>query len=138
MAYGRALPDADMETACREPLSNPAQRGIELFNASEYFEAHEYLEAAWKEERGPGREFYRAILQVAVAYLQIERGNYPGAVKMFGRLQKWINPLPEQCRGVNVAKLREDARQAYQALAGLGKERISEFDRGLFKPVEYL
>ena len=33
------------------------QRGIELYNAGEFFEAHEVLEEAWTPERGPRRLF---------------------------------------------------------------------------------
>jgi hypothetical protein len=88
-------------------------------------------------DTSPGRELYRAILQVAVAYLQIERGNYAGAMKMFLRLRQWIDPLPETCRGVNVAQLRADAWRARETLIALGKDRIGEFDRELFKPVIY-
>jgi CheY-like chemotaxis protein len=135
--HGRVPPYAELESACQEPLSEIARHGIDLFNAREYFEAHEYLEEAWNEDHTPGKEFYRAILQVAVAYLQIERGNYDGAVKMFWRLRQWIDPLPDVCRGVNLAKLRDDARHVYRTLTELGRERIMEFDRGLFKPVEY-
>jgi uncharacterized protein len=136
--YGRIPAFAAVQNACKEPLSQIARHGIELFNEGEYFEAHEYLEQAWNEDSTPGKEFYRAILQVAVAYLQIERRNYQGAVKMFWRLRQWIDPLPDECRGVNIAKLREDARQVYQALIGSGNERIAEFDRNLFKPVEFV
>lgn len=135
--HGRIPAYADIQAACQEPLLEAARRGIELFNVGEYFEAHEYLEEAWKEDPSPGREFYRAVLQVAVAYLQIERGNYDGALKMFWRLRQWMDPLPDECRGVNVAKLREDARLVYQTLVESGQEQIMEFDRGLFKPVEY-
>jgi hypothetical protein len=72
-----------------------------------------------------------------VAYLQIERGNYNGALKMFLRVRQWIDPLPERCRGVEVARLRADAKAAYEHLQALGRERVSEFDRGLFHPVLY-
>jgi hypothetical protein len=72
-----------------------------------------------------------------VAYLQIERGNYNGAVKMFLRMRQWIDPLPDQCRGVDVASLRADAYAVQSLLLSQGRERIAGFDRGLFKPVRY-
>jgi hypothetical protein len=124
--------------SCQADLSPLARRGLELFNQGQYFEAHEELELAWKEDQTAGRELYRAILQVAVAYLQIERQNYSGAIKMFWRVRQWIEPLPERCRGVDVDGLRQDMTLAYQALIGLGKERIAEFDRRLMKPVRFV
>ena len=84
-----------------------------------------------------GRELYRAILQVAVAYLQIERRNYNGAVKMFLRLRQWIEPLPEVCRGVEVGRLRRDARRVYERLVELGPQQIEQLERSLFTPVRY-
>jgi len=137
LKYARRIDHHALSEACQQPLSEIALRGLEEFNHGMYFEAHETLEAAWNMDEGPGRDLYRAILQVAVAYLHIERGNYPGAMKMFLRLRQWIDPLPETCRGVDVAQLRADARSAREALLLLGANRIGEFDQTLFKPVVY-
>ncbi len=135
--YARKSNPAALEEACERPLSELARRGLEEFNRGLFFEAHESLEAAWKADVSVGRDLYQAILQVAVAYLQIERGNYDGAQKMFWRVRQWIDPLPDTCRGVDVARLRLDAERARQALLALGAGRIGEFDRRLFKPVVY-
>lgn len=135
--YARIPDYAAVEEACTEELSPKARRGLEEFNRGEYFEAHETLEEAWNEDEAPGRELYRAILQVAVAYLQIERGNYNGAVKMFLRMRQWFAPLPDECRGVDVRGLRSDSQMVYEALVALGRERIGEFDRSLLRPVIY-
>jgi hypothetical protein len=135
--YARVQDTARLQMACKERLSSTAITGLELFNRGEFFEAHEALEEAWNADTTVGRELYRAILQVAVAYLQIERGNYNGAIKMFWRLRQWIDPLPEECRGVNVAQLRKDAESVYLIVLGLGKEHLHQFDSRLFQPVHY-
>lgn len=135
--YARIPDYLALEEVCHLPLSNFALKGLELFNHGEYFEAHEYLESAWNEDETVGKELYRAILQVAVAYLQIERGNYNGAMKMFLRMRQWIDPLPDVCRGVNIAQLRADAYKAREVMVTLGRERIREFDRRLLRPVIY-
>jgi predicted metal-dependent hydrolase len=135
--YARLVDRPALEAACKGPLSPLAARGLQEFNRGEYFEAHETLEEAWMEDDSAGRDLYRAILQVAVAYLQIERGNYNGALKMFLRMRQWLDPLPERCRGIDVASLRLAARAAHQALLASGPERIAEFDRGLMKPIQY-
>ena len=133
--YARRIDYSALGEACQQKLSEIAIRGLDAFNRGEYFEAHEILEEAWNHDPTPGRELYRAILQVAVAYLQIERKNYRGAMKMFLRLRQWIDPLPDVCRGVNVAKLRSDARQVHESLQTLGADHIDEFDQSLFTPV---
>lgn len=135
--FARRIDHAELLKGCNQPISSEAQRGLEEFNRGEYFAAHESLEAAWMAEDGLGREVYRAILQIAVAYYQIERGNYKGAAKMFLRMRQWIDPLPEFCRGIHIAQLRSEAQAAHQALIALGPERISSFDRSLLRPVSY-
>jgi predicted metal-dependent hydrolase len=133
-----AIPDpAALEAACRQPLTEDAIRGLQEFNRGEYFEAHESLETAWMAEDGIGRDLYRAVLQVAVAYYQIERANYNGAAKMFLRMRQWIEPLPDICRGIDVAQLRADAQRVHKVLMALGPERLHEFDLSLLRPVKY-
>jgi uncharacterized protein len=110
---------------------------MELFNAGHFFEAHEALEAAWREESGPVRDLYRGILQVGVVYLHITRHNYPGAIKVYQRCQKWLRLWPETCRGVAVGQLRQDLEAVFTALQELGPQHITEFDISLLKPVHF-
>ena len=132
------VPDtAAIASACQASLSSLARRGLEEFNRGEYFEAHESLEEAWNQDSGAGRELYRAILQVAVAYLQIERKNYRGAMKMLLRVRQWIEPLPDRCRGVDVAALRADVERVHAELLKTGMQSIQDFDRRLMKPVNF-
>ena len=93
---------------CQGQLPPHAKEGLRLFNAGEYFEAHEALESAWREETGEVRRLYQGILEAAVTYLHIQRGKYKGAVKVYGRGMKWLRDWPDVCCGVNVGKLRAD------------------------------
>jgi hypothetical protein len=122
---------------CQEQLSAKGIEGIDVFNQGDYFLAHEILEEAWKEELTPGRSLYQAILQVGVAYLQILRGNYRGAIKMFMRVRKWLDPLPSTCRGVDVQDIKENVQIVYNQLVQLGPENIGQFDPSLFRPIKY-
>jgi predicted metal-dependent hydrolase len=136
--YAR-VPDYEaIITTCQEPLSEKAIQGLEEFNRGEYYEAHEYLEEAWMEDESLGRNLYRGVLQVGVAYYHILRGNYKGAAKLFLRLRQWLDPLPDTCRGVDIARLRKDAEKVHAELLALGPDRISEFDRNHLKPVHFV
>jgi CheY-like chemotaxis protein len=135
--YARTPDFAAIQQGCQGELSEIALRGLEAFNQHEFFEAHELLEAAWNQDATPAKELYRAILQVAVAYYQIERRNYNGAVKMFQRMRQWFEPMPDECRGVDVKNLRLAAEHAYDLLLELGRQRISDFDPINFRPVLY-
>lgn len=136
--YARIPDRASLDDACAEPLSELARTGIERFNQGAYYLAHDALEEAWMLDDGPGRDLYRGILQVGIAYYQIEQGNYRGAVKMLLRVRQWLSPLPDVCRGVDVSALRADVDRAYAALTTLGPERIADFDYGLFRPIRFI
>lgn len=124
-----------MNIDCEGKLHPKAAEGIRLFNHGKYFEAHEELELAWKEERGKIRELYQGILEAGVTYLHIRRGNYQGALKVYGRSMRWLRQWPPYCRGVNVAQLREDLDAAIAQVERLGEARITEFDPAILKPV---
>lgn len=60
------------------------QQGVELFNAGEWYDAHDLFEELWHETAEPHRRSLQGILQVAVAQLHLERGNRRGATILFG------------------------------------------------------
>lgn len=128
---------ARKDDPCEGGLHPRAEIGLELFNRGLYFEAHEELEAAWRAEHGPIRDLYRAILQIGLGYLQIQRKRYIGAVKMFRRCKRWLEPFSDHCRGIDLAKLREDYLAVEVVLLRLGSERIEEFPLELIKPVVF-
>jgi hypothetical protein len=58
-------------------------KGIALFNCREFYHAHEEWEELWKHHSGAGRDFYKGIIQIAVAFLHWQRANPKGAIKMW-------------------------------------------------------
>jgi predicted metal-dependent hydrolase len=122
---------------CTGTLHPQAKEGLRLFNAREYFEAHEALEDAWNAEEGTSKNLYRGILQTAVVYLHITRGNYNGAVKVYERSRKWLADIPDICQGIHVGELRKDAEAAIAEVQRLGVEKIAEFNLNLLKPVKW-
>ena len=109
--------------------------GITLMNRREFFAAHEALEIAWMDEKSAIRDVYRGILQTAVAYLHIQRGNYRGAIKMLARCQQWLAPFPAVCRGIDLHRLREDIRAVEKNVIRLGPDGLKSFDQSGFRPV---
>jgi len=122
---------------CSGSLHPQAKKGLQLFNAGEYFEAHEALEDAWNAEEGTAKNLYRGILQTAVVYLHITRGNYNGAVKVYDRSLKWIKDIPNVCKGIHIGELKINAQRVMAEIQKLGEEHITEFDRTLLKPVKW-
>lgn len=122
---------------CDEPPSRAAVAGLLEFNRGDYFEQHEYLELAWIEEERPVRDLYQGILQVGVAFLQIERGNWRGALKIFRRGLPRLRTLPPVCRGIDVESLRRTAEAIHAQISALGPERLAEFDTSRFPTITF-
>ena len=122
-----------LDCECRGALPALAEQGLQAFNRGDFYHQHDLFEAQWMQSTGPVRDLYRAILQVGVAYYQIERGNYRGALKMLQRSVQWLYLLPDVCQGIDVAQLRRDSYRVRAELQGLGPGRLAELDRGLLK-----
>jgi hypothetical protein len=133
------LPDPaqlrELECGCAEALPPLAVQGVAKFNAGEYYPQHDLFEAQWVQTAGPVRDLYRVILQVGVAYYQIERGNHRGALKMLLRSVQWLQLLPDVCQGVDVRQLREDSYRVRAALEAIPPAEITHFDRSLLRPL---
>ena len=122
-----SLKAADLAEACAGELHPKAEEGIRLFDAKEYWHAHEALEEAWMAETGPARQLYKGILQAGVAYLQVQRGNFVGAMKMYRRSQVWLSPWPDVCRTIDVKQLKADLEMVIVEARRLGVEQIDGF-----------
>jgi predicted metal-dependent hydrolase len=133
--HARVDESAELLRQAQLPLPEMAMHAITQFNGREFWEQHETFEHVWKDEPGPVRQMYQGILQVGVAYLQIQRKNHIGARKLFQRAWQYLNVLPDVCQGVDIAQLKADAQAALAELERLGPERIAEFPDALFKPV---
>jgi predicted metal-dependent hydrolase len=79
---------------------------------------------------------YQGVLQIGVAYYQIQRQNYTGALRMFQRAWQYLDALPDICQGVNIAQFRADAHAAQAELERLGPQRIANFSLVFFKPIQ--
>lgn len=119
------------------PLSQLAHAGVEAFNRGDYFLQHEEFEAAWLAEPRPIRVLYQGILQIGLAFLQIQRNNWVGAIKMFRRGLPRLRPLPPVVQGLQLAPFYAAAAAIHQEISALGPERLHEFDQSRFPSIEY-
>ncbi|MGE0127881.1 MAG: DUF309 domain-containing protein [Blastocatellales bacterium] len=74
----------------------PAQylRGIELFNAKQFFESHEVWEEIWLKAEGAEHELLRALIQSAAALHHFQSGNLKGASSIYRRARSRLETLP--------------------------------------------
>jgi len=122
---------------CQQPLPALVIQGLQVFNIGEYFEAHEFLETAWRNETRPIRELYRGILQVGVGFYHIQRVNFNGAHKLFQRSLGWLIPFPATCQGVNVEKIRNQTQKIDDILTSSFPNPSKTTLESLFFTVEF-
>lgn len=93
------------------------QRGLTLFNAREYFDAHEVWEDAWRAAPMEEKKFLQGLIQVAVALHHHSRGNLEGTRSLLDRAQRNLSHYPDSYAGVNLASVRAAIAQCQQALS---------------------
>lgn len=96
------------------------ERGVELFNAGEFFEAHEVLEDVWRLAVGEERRFLQGLIQIAVALHHHSTGNLIGARSLLARGASKLEPLPPSLENLRVGELRASAEQWLAHLSTAG------------------
>jgi len=87
------------------PLPNRAAALSEFlaaFVAGQFFEAHEILEAYWVGYRGDDRDFYKGLIQSAVALHHRAKGNADGFAGVAVRARGLLTPYAPRYEGVDV------------------------------------
>ncbi|MCC5876538.1 MAG: DUF309 domain-containing protein [Candidatus Sumerlaeia bacterium] len=74
-----------------------------LFNARDFFEAHEVLEDVWVMEVPPLRNYYKGLIQSAVALCHWERGNHEPARRLWVLARGYLAPYPAHIEGFDLA-----------------------------------
>lgn len=88
---------------------------VELFNSKRFFEAHEVLEDLWIETESDVKDYYKGLIQCAVAFVHLERGNYRGAKKLFRTACGYLNRYPSPLEGIDVEKLLKDFHEFFES-----------------------
>ena len=79
-----------------------------LFRKEKFFEAHEILENLWRETKGPEREFYQGLIQLAAVLVHYQRNNYPGAQELFRTASKYLGPYSPEHQGLDLKRILDD------------------------------
>jgi len=90
--------------------------GLRLYDAGEFFAAHEAWESVWLPAPEPEKTFLQGLIQVTAAFHHLQRENRLGTSRLLqaalGRLERY----PACFGGISVDLLRNDIRQCLQAL----------------------
>jgi predicted metal-dependent hydrolase len=112
------------------------RQGLEQFNAGLFFECHDSLEEVWSGVRGPSRDFFQGLIQVAVGFYHLSNANQRGAVTLLGRGLVRLERYGSSFGGVELDLFRREAAgwlsrvekgEGFpESLAALPKIRASE------------
>jgi predicted metal-dependent hydrolase len=90
------------------------QRGLELFRAGEYEEAHEEIERLWLSTEGADSDFYKGLIQACIALHHFQRGNLEGAAKLYGGHRRYLAAYLPAHRGLDLAAFLEEMRRCFE------------------------
>src|SRR5207249_704088 len=101
------------------------EQGIAFFNAGQFFEAHEVWEDAWNGTSGRRSEFYRGLIQMAVALEHYRRLNGLGVRKVFASACELWAGLPHVYMGLDLPAFQQRMRECLsEVLAAADGARI--------------
>jgi hypothetical protein len=90
------------------------QLGVAAYRRGEFFEAHELWEVAWREEPDPTmKAFLHGLILTAAGMHKLEKmHSVPGAVRLLGRAETRLSPVPDGTGGMAVRRLCQDLVRA--------------------------
>jgi predicted metal-dependent hydrolase len=81
------------------------EKGIELFNRREFYEAHEAWEAGWIDELAEERRLLQGLIQVAAGFYKLQVGSPQGTVKLLDQALNKLRDFVDCSLGVDLRKL---------------------------------
>ena len=91
--------------------------GLRLYNAGEYFTAHEAWESVWLASPEPEKTFLQGLIQVTAAFEHQRRNNPLGTTRLLTNALRRLDPLPSAFGGLDLATLRADIHACLAALS---------------------
>ncbi len=133
-----ATPKRSSKSSSRRPppavVDPRLLEGVALFNHHRFFECHEVLEQLWLQTAGPPRDFYKGLIQAAVAFYHWSRGNLAGAHSLYRSSSRYLLRYAPECLGVDVAGFLAQ----YRELFGWLRHHPQRYDERLVPALRWL
>lgn len=97
------------------------QEFIQLFNEEKFFEAHEVLELLWRETKTSDRDFYQGLIQLAAAFVHIQKGTPSGAENLYAKAVHHLSKFPRYHCEIDCDKILSDVRKTLDLNSGFPK-----------------
>jgi uncharacterized protein len=90
--------------------------GLRLYDAGEFFAAHEAWESVWLPAQEPEKTFLQGLIQVTAAFHHWQRENRLGTLRLLRAALGRLDRYPACFGGISVDLLCDDIRVWLQAL----------------------
>lgn len=80
--------------------------GVAEFNAGHFFECHETLEDVWHGVRGPTRDFFQGLIQVAVGFYHLDNRNLAGSRSQLEKGLRKLERYGDSFMGFDLGRFR--------------------------------
>ncbi len=100
-------------------------RYVARFDRGEYWLAHEQLEELWLEDR---QDPFKGLIQIAAAYLHLERENWRGARRLLRTALDYLGPAPDDFAGFDLVALREHSSRLLDHVSSLASGETATLD----------
>ena len=81
---------------------------FELFNRGKFFEAHDVLEHLWlKDRHGANGSFYKGLIQLAGAFVHLQRNHLRPAAALFKLAQANFDKYPSPHERLNLTAVQQ-------------------------------
>jgi uncharacterized protein len=91
--------------------------GMALFNDEKFWHAHEAWERSWLACDGEEKLFLQGLIQLAAAYHHVQKGTFPGGVRLFDAACAKLAQLPDGYLGVDRSEAIARAVRHRQCIA---------------------
>ncbi len=123
-----ARQSSEAEVASR---ADRLREGAERFNRLEFWEAHDSWEKVWLDAPGDEARFIQGLIQIAAAYLLVQRGRPRAAVRLFEAGLAKLSEFEESFGGIDRRELiaAAELHREWLEREGGGELRDDEFPR---------
>jgi predicted metal-dependent hydrolase len=94
----------------------PLAEGLRLYDAGEFFTAHEAWESVWLKTPEPEKTFLQGLIQVTAAFHHLQRDNRLGTVLLLQAALRRLDRYPPSFGGIAVALVCHDVHDCLRKL----------------------
>ena len=92
------------------------QKGLNSFNSSNFYDAHEYWEDLWSDYRLTDAKFIQALIQLSVGYFHITNNNKNGAMGLLKKCKPKFEEYKPCCRGIDIINILKFVDKSLECL----------------------